>query len=361
MGLGSMEYVPVLKGKDAEIAAVVASPKALLMTPLFEIQKAPKASIDRKTGEKAKVKSATTDAAHFLDEIARLWAGPLYVDVGRVAKGKPERKQWWDLLALLNAMSDVPVDLMPVVSFDDDATTRAAAGKVAILGRAALRVPMQVVRMNPAILSGVVASTAKDMGLRADGIDVVLDWSNVLEMHDLDDLETDTIAAITALGGLHGKTIVVGTPQDSAFQQVGDWDPVRREWWLWLRLAHAGEDVVFGDYALYSPSDPVPAQVKYGHLRYSSGERMYVHRRGIPKTGGGVGAAFAEACHHLLSKPHWLGPTFSKADQSIENITAGSEKPGNARVWRRLAIHHHFALVNSLLSSPPPPPPPGTQ
>lgn len=360
MNLGSMEYVPVLKGKDAEIGAVVASPKTLLMTPLFEIQKAPKATVDRRTGEKSKVKSATTDAAHFLDEIARLWSEPLYVDISRVAKGKPERKQWWDLLALLNNMADVPVDLMPVVSFDDDATTRAAAGSVATLGRAALRVPMQLVRVNTAALSGIVAMVAQDMGLKDTDVDVVLDWANVLETYALDDLVTDTTAAITALGGTHGKVIVVGTPQDSSFQQAGDWDPVRREWWLWLRLAHAGVDVIYGDYALYSPADPVPVQPKYGHLRYSSGERMHVHRRDIPKNGGGLGGAFTEACAHLLTKPHWLGSTFSKADASIANITAGSEKPGNARVWRRLAIHHHFALVDSLLASPPAPPPPGT-
>ena len=79
------------------------------------------------------------------------------------------------------------------------------------------------------------------MGLHSRDIDVVLDWSNVLETHRLDDLVSDTTAAV-ALGGTHGKVIVVGTPQDSAFTQVGDWDPVRREWWLWLRLAHAGLD-----------------------------------------------------------------------------------------------------------------------
>ena len=360
MGLGSMEYVPVLKGKDAEISAALASPPTLAMTPLFEIQKAPTATIDRNTGKKSRVKSATTDASHFLDEIARLWPTPLYVDISRVVTARASREQWWSLLALLNNMADVPVDLMPVVSFDDDAASRAAAGTLAILGRAAMRVPMQVVRLNPAVLSGLVASWAADMGLKADDVDVVLDWSNALDSYALDDLVSDTTASISALGGTHGKVIVVGTPEDSAFTQVGDWDPVRREWWLWLRLAHAGVDVVYGDYALYQPSDPVPAQARYGHLRYSSGDRMYVHRRAIPVTGGGLGGAFRVACCHLLQQPHWLGAGFSPADQRIEDIANQADKAGAAGVWRQIATHHHFAVVNSQLAAPPAAPPPGT-
>lgn len=355
-----MEYVPVLKGKDAEIAAALGSPKKLAMTPLFEIQKAPKPSIDKTTKLPKKHKSALTDAAHFLDEIARLWPDPLYVDIGRVVTPRATRQQWWNLLALLNNMAAVPVDLMPVVSFDDDAASRAAAGAAAIIGRAAMRVQMQAVRRKPAVLSGLVASWASDMSLQPDDVDVVLDWSNALELHSLDQLVVDTTAAMSALGGGHGKVIVVGTPEDSAFTQAGDWNVARREWLLWLRLAHAGVDVVNGDYALYPPSDPVPAQARYGHLRYSSGERMYVHRRAMPKTGGGLEGAFREACSHLLTQQHWLGPAFSPADQRIEDIANQGGKAGTAGVWRQIATQHHFALVDSLLAAPPAAPAPGT-
>lgn len=360
MGLGGMEYVPVLKGKGAEIAAALTSPKTLAMTPLFEIQQAPTAPIDPSTGVAKKQKSAPTDAAYFLDEVARLWSDPLYVDISRVSTAPASRTQWWNLLALLNNMASVPVDLMPVVAFHDDAASRAAAGTVAITGRAALRVPMSLVRLNPTVLTGLVADVATDMSLQAADIDVVLDWSNELEAHTLDTLENDTLAAITALGADHGRLVVVGTPQDSAFVQVGDWDPVRREWWLWLRLAHAGVDVVYGDYALYPPSDPVPAQARYGHLRYSSGDRMYVHRRAIPTTGGGLGAAFEDCCTHLLGTGPWLGASFSKADQRIADIAAKADKAGAAGVWRQIAVQHHFSLVDSLLAAPPAAPPPGT-
>ncbi|WP_418063741.1 beta family protein [Pimelobacter simplex] len=355
-----MEYVPVLKGKQAEISAALTAPMSLDLTPLFEIQQAPKAAVDKATGVAKKQKSAPTDAAYFLDEVARLWSGPLYVDVSRVATAPVERTLWWRLLALLNNMAAVPVDLVPVVSLHDDTTSRTEAGTLAIVGRAALRLPMALVRTNPTVLNGLVASVASDMGLQSDKVDVIFDWSNELEASTLDSLEADTLAAIGAVGGTHGKLVVVGTPNDAAFTQVGDWAPVRREWWLWLRLAHAGVDVVYGDYALYSPSDPVPARALYGHLRYSSDDKMHVHRRAMPKSGGGLGAAFEECCAHVLGETHWLGASFSKADQRIADIAVQADKAAQAGVWRQIAVEHHFALVDSLLKSPPAAPAAGT-
>lgn len=355
-----MEYVPVLKGKQAEISAALTAPMSLDLTPLFEIQQAPKPGVDAVTGVAKKQKSAPTDAAYFLDEVARLWSGPLYVDISRVANSPGDRTLWWKLLALLNNMAAVPVDLIPVVSLHDDATSRAEAGTLAIVNRAALRVPMALVRVNPAVLSGLVASVAGDMGLQPANIDVILDWSNGLEASTLDALERDTLAAISAVGGTRGRLVVVGTPNDAAFTQVGDWNPVRREWWLWLRLAHAGLNVTYGDYALYSPSDPVPARALYGHLRYSSDDRMHVHRRAMPRTGGGLGAAFRECCTHVMGENHWLGASFSKADQRIADIAAQADKAASAGGWRQIAVEHHFALVDSLLKSPPAPPPAGT-
>lgn len=360
MSISSREYVPVLKGKNAEISAALKAPQGLKMTPLFELQAASAATINSATGVQKRQKRTPTDAAYFLDDIARLWPDPFYVDISRVSTAPASRAMWWDLLALLNSLSAVPIDLMPVLSPHDDPQSRLAAGKAAVIGRAALRVPMSDVRLKPALLRDLIPAVAEDMDLEPAGIDVVLDWSNDLESHHLDTLVSDTTSAISALGEERGRVIIVGTPNDNGFVRVGDWNPVRREWWLWLRLAHAGLDVTYGDYALYTPSDPAPALPKYGHLRYSSGDRMYVHRRAKPTTGGGLGAAFQACCVHLIGSSHWLGASFSKADQRIADIASNSDKASSAGTWREIAMQHHFALVDGLLASPPAAPPAGT-
>ncbi|WP_192477149.1 beta family protein [Arthrobacter sp. AET 35A] len=168
------------------------------------------------------------------------------------------------------------------------------------------------------------------------------------------------MAVISALGPSHGAIITAGTPNSKKFVQVGYWEPPRREWWLWLRLVAAGADVVYGDYCLYPPADPVPAGPQYGHLRYSSGDQLHVHREAIPKTGGGLAAAFANCCKKLISSSHFLGAGYSAADAQIEEIALGNAQCGSAGTWRQHATVHHFALVADQLANPPAPPPPGT-
>ncbi|NHC44351.1 beta family protein [Motilibacter aurantiacus] len=357
-----MAYVPALKAREAEIKAVNRAPTTLQLTPLFELQRAGQATVDPLSGVRRRGKSTTTDASYFLDDIARLWYDPLYADISRVADTS-NRAAWWRLLDSLNALASVPAELIPVlIPSDSAAVLSAAAGVASQTGRAALRVPMQEARSAPAALASAPQTVAKGVGVPVTSVDVILDWADGMEASviPLDTLVNDTKAVIAALGGQHGSLITLGTPESSAFQQVGDWQPVRREWWLWLRLAHEGFDVVYGDYALYPPSDPVPASPRYGHLRYSSGDRMHVHRRAVPSTGGGLAAAFKVCCDHLVTQSHWLGAGLSRADQRLDDIAANSDKESQPGNWRQLAAEHHFALVADQLANPPAAPAPGT-
>lgn len=356
-----MSYVPTVKARQAEIKALLKAPTSLAITPLFELQKASAPSRDPKSGEVRRGKSTTTDASYFLDDIARLWGEELYVDISRVAS-VAQRQTWWDLLAALNNLHVAPAKLIPVVGVDDGPASLAAAAKVAaITGRAAIRLDMNVVRQAPASLTGLTASIATQMGLTVDVFDVVLDWLALSSTAPaLDVLEADTAAALAALGGAYRSVITIATPQDASFQQEGDWSPLRREWQLWLRLAHAGHALTYGDYVLYSPADPVPARPRYGHLRYSHGDRVHVHRRGVPASGGALAGAFAECCKHVVAQSHWMGPAFSGADQRLHDISTAADKENDAGKWRQLAAEHHFALVADQLVAPPAAPPPGT-
>jgi hypothetical protein len=360
MALGSMQYVPVVKARAAEIGALLTAPASLQVTPLFELQNAAAPRTNTATGQVNRSKSSATDASYFLDDIARLWSGPLYVDACRVA-APAARGGWWQLLAALNAIQATPATLMPVVSdHEPPASRQLAAGLAAAAGRAALRVRLP--HPNPASLAGELAAAAADLQLPASSVDVVLDWEDQMEPHivSLDNLEAHSNAVIAGLGGQHGDLITVGTPNSGDFVQVGDWNRTRREWQLWLRLAHAGIDVTYGDYVLYPPADPAPAAPSYGHLRYSSGDQLWVHRRARPAGGGGLAAAFAACCTHLVGQPHYLGPGFSDADRTIEAIAARTVQMGAAGDWRQLAAEHHLAVVNDQLGAPPAAPAPGT-
>jgi len=360
VALGSMSYVPVLKARDAEIEALLSASARLDVTPLFELQNAAPPTTDAATGALRRSKSTTTDASYFLDDIARRWIGRLYVDVSRVAE-PAARGPWWALLSALAMLAAPTPILIPVLSDLEPSASRAqAAGLGASAGRAALRV--QLPHPSPAAVAAALPAVASELGLNASDVDVILDWGDEMEprFSSLDALESHTRAIIGTLGSEHGRLITVGTPNSADFAQVGDWQRTRREWWLWLRLAHAGLEVTYGDYALYPPADPVPAAPRYGHLRYSAGSDLYVHRRAIPAAGGGLKAAFAACCEHLVASSHFMGAGFSPADKRIADIAAKRDEMGQAGKWRQLSAEHHFAVVASQLSAPPSAPPPRT-
>lgn len=362
------EYTPILKARNAEITALLTAPSSIDVIPLFELQ--PTAPTrNNAAGPTARAKSAMTDAGYFLDDIARQWNRPLYMDVSRVAD-PAGRANWWTFVHAMSALHGLPLPgsgavaplppLLPVLhELDPAATRRAAAGLATAAGRAALRVKLP--HASPASLTATLGAAASDLGLAPSAVDVVLDWGDQMEASQiaLDTLELHTQQVIAAFAGC-GTVITAGTPNSAAFVQEGDWTETRREWWLWLRLMHGGTQVRFGDYALYPPTDPVPAAPRYGHLRYSSGAELHVHRRAMPRAGGGLAAAFGVACAHLTGQGHFRGRAFSGADTVFDDCATGAQRVGAAGKWRELASVHHFALVAEQLNAPSAAPPVGT-
>jgi hypothetical protein len=353
-------YVPILKAREAEVLALRRRPSTLSVMPYFELQTESMMSTDPKTGLPRRSKSAITDASYFFDDIARLWDGGFYVDVSRVAE-VADRERWWDLIAAVNALNPTPRSFIPALAEDDLPGTWAAAALLArAAGRAAIRVPMP--HAAPSTLPATLAAAAAEVGLPPAAIDVVLDWADHMESDviSLDDLEAHTKTVIATLGSAHGDVITAGTPNSKKFVQVGYWKPYRREWQLWLRLAAAGLDVVFGDYSLYPPSDPGGGTRSYGHLRYSVNDVVHIHRTARPVTGGGLRAAFAQCCVDVIAGGHFMGSSFSSADSEIDEIAAGILAMGSAKQWRLLGAVHHLHLVDAQLSSPPAAPAAGT-
>ncbi|MFV0287507.1 MAG: beta family protein, partial [Demequina sp.] len=259
-------------------------PARLQIFPIFELQEASPLQTDAASGLLKRGKSSATDAAYFIDDVARLWPGPLYADVSRVESVAP-RAAWWHLLAALNGLRTAPIQLMPVMVPQDTRSELATAAPLAASsGRGALRIRMSQLQPMPSWVGSVVATTAAGLGISIGALDVILDWEDSLENMALDDLEARTVDAIRSLGMPGDQVILAGTPNSASFVQTGDWSVVRREWWLWLRVRAKGYDISYGDYALYPPSSPAPVGPKYGHLRYSSNDRLYVHRRGVPPT-----------------------------------------------------------------------------
>lgn len=350
-------YSPVLKAKDAEIKILSTSPHSHLVTPIFEMQKAAKATMDQSTGKQKRSKSTSTDASYFLDDVARQWHRPSYLDVHRVTQPM-DKPSWWRLFSVLKELGSAIGPVAPVFHLGDGAAAAHAAAPLAeTAGRAALRIRMP--HPNIPALSSEITSIATSLWLSPEQVDIIIDWEDRLEQHSMADLEAGTVAAIASLQGHHGTVITVGTANTDHCKQAGDWEIPRREWLLWRRLITAGIDVTFGDYALYPPSDPVPAGPQYGHLRYSYEDTLWVHRRAKPGKSDaaaglstGLAGAFRRCSDHLVRSDHFCGAGFSGADQTIKEAALGTTKVGAAGVWREISLEHHLALVSKQLADP---------
>lgn len=352
-------YLPIVKARDGEIRALLSAHTSTLeVTPLLELQRAMAGSAEKRT------KSSATDASYFLDDVARQWSSELYLDVSRVSDASTPPAHWWKLIDALSALSQSATVPKPVVHQQDSPFDVAAAAAVELhAGGVMLRIRMP--HANPTSIASWVSATASQLGLQEGAIDVVLDWRDELEQHRLDDLEKNTNDVISAMPQLR-RVAVSGTPNCADCTQAGDWEKVRREWWLWQRVHVNHPSIVYGDYALHSPGDPVPAGPRYGHLRYSCEDRLWVHRRARPKQTashqGGLSGAFRQCCNDLTASTHFCGTTFSPADQEIDQIGSGmiTKGVGDATKWRELALSHHLAVVDRQLSRPGSPPLPGT-
>lgn len=347
-----MRYVPILKAKRAELGALSTEQVNCPVEPVFEIQHADWTQ-DAKTG-----KSVATDAASFIDSLRRQWWKPAFVDLSRVASTPTNRASWWALLHALTSMPRVPTHhLSPVFTpSDTPAVLNAAQSFTHTTGRALLRIPAP--HPNIPSLIRLHHDFAKALKIPKNRVDLLIDWSNSTEAHNLDDMENHAKSIVSALPS-DVPVVVAGTPNTGICTQAGQWDFNRREWWLWLRLNALNLHVDFGDYALFPPQPPGRGTPTYGHLRYSVNDTLHVERQ--KASVGGLGAGFKMCCDNLIALRKFAGATFSLGDSNIADIVNGAIKvPGASEQWRTIALQHHLRLVDGQLASPPPAPAVGT-
>lgn len=346
-----MRYVPILKARRAELGALATQQVTTTTEPVFEFQTAV-------WNQNGKGKSMGADVAAFIDALRRQWWKPAFVDLSRVASTPAERSSWWALIQALVALPGVPAyQLAPVFTNTDTTAVLNNAHPLAqSAGKALLRV--QAPYADIPGLAQLHHDIASAMNLPVSAVEVLIDWSDSTENHSLDSMENHVQAIISALPtGV--PAIIAGTPDTTACTQSGQWDLIRREWWLWLRLHAQNLDVDFGDYALLPPPTPGWGRPTYGHLRYSVNDELHVERQ-LASTGG-LGDGFKMCCDNLVALHKFAGPTFSLGDTTIDDIVhRGTTPPGGAEAWRRIALQHHLCLVDQQLASPPAAPPAGT-
>lgn len=350
---GAKHYVPILKGKEGEFSALrdLAELARQYLTPLIEIPPVPHGIGLDDPG--LSVEAHLTKATH---KLAVAW-GPyahLFVDLGGLGDADSLGSGAHPLSHVFCLLRDCRIQAIPVAPlFASPALHRAIAETATRDRRGAC------LRLRPAdILCGDFDSALdafrEDAGLRWRNVDLIVDLGAIgaEEASETATVAEHLIELIPSVNSWRSLTVAASAfPPDLSGLTRDEISAIpRAEWAAWRRVTGKRHRLprlpAFADYAIAHPAVPTlnPRTMRLSaNIRYTvPGHWLVARGRDVKQHGWGQ---TRELCKALVGRPEYVGASFSKGDQYIEECAFGTRGPGNATVWRAVGTSHHLTLV----------------
>lgn len=354
-------YVPVLKGKEGELAALETlhlSIRSRIM-PLLELPPIP---FDHVKKQKTK-----TDAEHLDGIVSRLGKfsarQQLYLHIGWQGSSDQIEEAGENVHIFLSRLRLTNIEAIPVITFQSSQSYLQATMQHNEATNLGFCIRMRMRDFNEEIDQEQELSRIQQaLGLRdASTIDLVI---------DLGDLGTSPEY------GLHtARSIFSILPRADKFQwrrlilvaasfpkDLRDIDAAstilleRKEWNLWLALqrkpgALPRRNLIFGDYAISNPLakelDPIK-MVMSANIRYTTDRDWLILKgRSVRKY---KFTQYFQLCESLVERKEFCGGDFSWGDWFIEQCALAMQGPGNATTWRKVGVNHHLTFVAAELA-----------
>jgi hypothetical protein len=362
-------YVPILKGKQGELDALLKTRKSLKtsIAPLVEIPPIPPKYL---AGEDDPIPSKSIDS-HVEDTAANLveaLAGytTVYID-GFYIEEEPDLEDGTEPSArIFQILRDAKVPFIPVVGLDRiDQYADSVRTAVKSDGRGCcLRINVEDLDQPPKTLKDLIAALLAEIGLHPDAVDLLVDYGPavpsksalLLQMNGLPDVKkwrTLTVAS---------SSFPVDMSQ-VAQNSLAEFE--RKEWRAWTYLRSNLESVTrmpnYSDYGINHPaiSEIDPRIMRLSpNIRYSA-SLNYVVAKGsayprktdkTKKPNTKAADQYPKLAKMVISHPAWKTGKFSWGDEYIEKCSH-KECVGNSTNWRSVGTCHHLAFVAHQLSS----------
>ncbi len=355
-----MLYVPILKGKEGEFAALEALSSDVKpeVTPLIEVPGVP---FDFASGRSAK--SLDEHTRGFPERISRSWgtnefylSTPYFGEDELLADGRCA----FDFL--LSECKRRGLGAIPVISpSSSDASLKTLFRRENLDETVCIRLSTSDFTEDvdtDEVLSDLLQRIGRTS---VKGLDLVVDFG---------DLEfDDSVAAFMARSVLAMpvplnkdlRTVVFAAssfPKD--LSSLGPNSVAllpRREWKLWKAIhskrSAIPQNLVFGDYAISHPTqrelDPRTMRMS-ANIRYTApNDWLIVKGRNVNQYGF---EQFFELSKSLIQRPEYCGSNYSWGDRFIFDCAEGIRGPGNATTWRKVGVNHHIAFMARQLANP---------
>jgi hypothetical protein len=354
-------YVPILKGKEGEFAALETLHKNIRdsVVPLIEVPGVPYDYANQRPA-----KTLEEHVSNLANRLHKCWGERmLYIDFPwfdeeRVSNGDVA------LASVLDDCRAAGVQAVPVVSRGSSAEFLAAAGSYS-----------QATDLG-ACVRLVVNDFEEDVDIDAELVTLLGPFGNdggtIDLLLDLEDLSSETSRAVLVARSIFSmitrkdrwRRIILAAasfPEDLSEVDAATVSTLpRREWQLWKTLQKRPgllprRDLTFGDYAI---AHPVPRELDPRTMRMSASIRyttkddwLVIKGRNVRQYGFDQ---YFDLCRTLVKRPEYSGREFSWGDNFIADCAEGISGPGNATTWRKVGTNHHITLVATTLANQKP-------
>ncbi len=346
-------YVPILKGKEGEYAALeylYPDLKALIM-PLIEVP-----AIPYDFASEAPAKSLDEHISNIPGKLHRACgAMPFYLDVPwfgeeeRIANGKTA------LETILTALADFDSAPVPVVYRDSSSALKAAAGTYSASTGSGVCVRLLVEDFEDDIdLEGEVARLLAIVAPDDAPADLIIDLEDLGSKAGTASLVARSVFSMLPCKARWRRMILAAASFPEDLSDVSAATVVtlpRLEWDLWKYLQKKRSslprpELIFADYAMAHPVgkslDPRTMRMS-ANIRYTTKDNWLVIKgRNVKQYGFGQ---YFELSRLLVERPEYSGRAYSWGDTYIGDCADATQGPGNATTWRKVGVNHHITLV----------------
>jgi hypothetical protein len=352
-------YVPLLKGKEGEYAALEALTSEIKnqLLPLIEIP-----AIPWDFAGECPAKSLDDHVLGIPDRLKRACGVmPFYLDLPWFGKDETLANGKTALEVLLARGNELGLQAIPVVYRGSSAAYRAAAKAHSLSTGSGICIRLLVEDFDDDVsINEEVDYLLADASSQGASADLILDLEDLGVNAGRASLVARSIFSMIPLKDFWRRITLAAASFPEDLSDVSAATVVtlpRLEWDLWKSLqkrpaALPRPDLIFGDYAMAHPIgktlDPRTMRMS-ANIRYTTeNDWLVIKGRNVRQYGFDQ---YFELCRLLVDRPEYSGRDFSWGDGYIASCAESTQGPGNATTWRKVGVNHHITLVTRGLAN----------
>lgn len=346
-------YVPILKGKEGEFAAVEAlfGDAKLAILPLVEVPSIPFDYVNEQPS-----RTLEKHVGGLAARIQRAWKSerPIMLDLGAHCDEEvlSSGKHAFSLFA-----EEAQAEKLQVIPVLDPTSSHAAidaAGEHASSSGLGVCVRLRLADFGEDVdVVGFLSGLLERLGLKPDETDIVVDFQEIRDVSQSILMFRAVQGILPEVEGWRRMILAAASfPEDLRDADAAATSVLPRlEWRLWKSLQARPDRLlrsewIFADYGITHPMlkelDPRTMRMS-ASIRYTGpDEWVIVKGRNVRQYGF---EQYFELASTLIRHPTFSGEAFSWGDSYIYSTAAKKTGPGNATTWRKVGTNHHLTLV----------------